>query len=303
MKPALCILAAGIGSRYGGAKQIDPVGPSGERIIDYSIYDALRAGFGPVVFIINRRIEKDFRHALGDRVAERTEVRYAFQELDALPPGYAIPPGRKKPWGTAHAVLAAADVVREPFAALNADDFYGAGAYRAMADFLRGGETSPPAYSLVGFVLRQTLSDHGSVARAVCECDADGYLRGAVERTAIEREGDAAAYTDADGARHALTGDELVSMNFWGFTPRAFDHMHEGFVRFLDGMTNPVKDECYIPTIVDDLVARGKARCRVLRSDDAWFGVTYREDKPRVVRSIQALVDAGAYPANLWEAP
>lgn len=290
-------MAAGMGSRYGGLKQIDPVGPAGETIIDYSIYDALRAGFGKLVFVIRKDIEQAFKETVGARFEKHAPVEYVFQELDKLPAGFTVPEGRTKPWGTTQAVLMAADVIHEPFAVINADDFYGAESYRVLAEHLQSGS---PDYAMVGFVLRNTLSDFGSVARGVCRVNAENYLERIEELTNIERDGEHAKNTDAAGHVTKLTGDEPVSMNFWGFTPEIFPQLREVFDGFLKRSGKELKTESYVPAAVGELITAGKARVKVLRSGDPWFGVTYREDRPRVVDSISKLVDADKYPAALW---
>ena len=290
-------MAAGMGSRYGGLKQIDPVGPNGETIIDYSIYDALRAGFGKLVFIIRQDIEAQFREIIGARFEQRIAVEYVFQELDKLPPGFAVPSGRTKPWGTTHAILMAAESVREPFAAINADDFYGAEGYCLLAQHFASGS---PDYAMVGFILRNTLSDFGSVARGVCRVDDDGFLQTVSELTKIERDGAAAKNTDATGQITRLTGDEAVSMNMWGFTPALFAQLQTGFTAFLKKNGGELKSESYIPSAVNELVVAGRARVKVLRTNDSWFGVTYREDRPRVVENIRQLIARGDYPEKLW---
>jgi len=295
--PTLLVLAAGMGSRYGGLKQIDPVGPAGETIIDYSIFDALRAGFGKLVFVIRRDIEQQFREIVGARFEKRVAVDYVFQALEDIPPRFAVPAGRTKPWGTTQAILLAADAIHEPFAAINADDFYGADGYRSLAGHLTSGS---PDYSMVGFVLRNTLSDFGSVARGVCQVSGDGYLEHIVELTKVERDGNGARNTDAAGTVTKLTGDEPVSMNMWGFTPPVFDQLRERFEKFLEGNSTDLKSECYIPNTVGELVRAGRARVKVLHSRDSWFGVTYREDRPRVVESIRRLIADGLYPESLW---
>jgi UTP-glucose-1-phosphate uridylyltransferase len=296
-QPALVVLAAGMGSRYGGLKQIDPVGPSGETIMDYSIYDALRAGFGKLVFIIRKDIEAPFREIVGSRFEKRIPVEYAFQELTDLPAGFTLPEGRTKPWGTTQAILAATNIVKEPFAVINADDFYGAESYRVLAEQLRAGGSD---YAMVGFILRNTLSDFGGVARGICRADESGYLQQVVEHTDIRRDGNKAVNTDASGNITLLTGDELVSMNFWGFTPAIFTQLQQRFVDFLEKNGAEMKAECYLPNAVNELVLAGKARVRVLRSRDPWFGVTFREDRPAVVDSIARLVAEGKYPSSLW---
>jgi hypothetical protein len=295
--PTLLVLAAGMGSRYGGLKQIDPVGPSGETIMDYSIYDALRAGFGKVVFVIRKDIEEPFRQTIGGRFESRVAVEYAFQELDALPAGFSLPAGRTKPWGTTQAILAAEEKIHEPFAAINADDFYGAESFRALANHL---QANTEDYAMIGFVLRNTLSDFGAVSRGICDKDAQGFLRSIVERTSIERDGAGAKSIDSAGNVTALSGDEDVSMNMWGFTPHIFTQLYDGFVEFLRENGSDLRAECYLPNSVNQLVHAGLARVKVLRSSDAWFGVSYRADRPLVVDSIRQLVDAGRYPERLW---
>jgi NDP-sugar pyrophosphorylase family protein len=295
--PTLLVLAAGMGSRYGGLKQIDPVGPAGETIIDYSIFDALRAGFGKLVFVIRKDIEQQFREIVGARFEKRVSVDYVFQALEDIPPRFTVPAGRTKPWGTTQAILLAENAIHEPFAAINADDFYGADAYRSLAGYLTSGS---PDYSMVGFVLRNTLSDFGSVARGVCRVSDDGYLEHIAELTKVERDGNGARNTDAAGTVTKLTGDEPVSMNMWGFTPQVFDQLRERFEKFLEGNATELKSECYIPNTVGELVRAGQARVKVLHSRDSWFGVTYREDRPRVVESIRGLIAKGIYPEKLW---
>jgi UTP-glucose-1-phosphate uridylyltransferase len=291
-------MAAGMGSRYGGLKQIDPVGPSGETIIDYSIYDALRAGFGKLVFVIRKDIEQAFKDTVGARFEKHAPVEYVFQELENLPPGFTIPEGRTKPWGTTQAVLMAADVIRVPFAVINADDFYGAESYRVLAEHLKSGSQD---FSMVGFILRNTLSDFGSVARGVCRVDGSGYLQTVEELTSVVRHGEHAKNTDPSGKVTELSGDESVSMNMWGFTPDIFNQLRTVFRGFLERSGTELKTESYIPSAVNELLAAGKARVKVLRSSDPWFGVTYREDRPRVVDSIGQLITAGRYSAQLWQ--
>lgn len=297
IKPTLLVLAAGMGSRYGGLKQIDPVGPAGETIIDYSIFDAMRAGFGKLVFVIRKDIEQSFKEIVGARFEKRIPVEYVFQELDKLPPGFSVPAGRTKPWGTTHAILMAEEVVKEPFAAINADDFYGQNAYKVLAQHLTSGS---PDYAMVGFILKNTLSDFGSVARGVSQMDGNDYLTHIVELTKIERDGAGAKNTAPDGKITKLAGDEAVSMNFWGFTPALFPQIKVEFEKFLKKAGTEQKSECYIPATVGELVANGRAKCKVLRSPDSWFGVTYREDRPHVVESIRKLIARGDYPEKLW---
>ncbi|HWE87007.1 MAG TPA: sugar phosphate nucleotidyltransferase [Terracidiphilus sp.] len=298
MQPTLLVMAAGMGSRYGGLKQIDPVGPNGETIIDYSIYDAMRAGFGKLVFVIRKDIEQPFKETVGARFERRIAVEYVFQELDKIPAPFRVPAGRTKPWGTTQAVLMAADAIQEPFAVINADDFYGAESYRVLAEHL---QSDSEDYAMVGFTLRNTLSDFGSVARGVCRVSADGYLEKIEELTSIERDGDGGKNTAPDGTVRELSGDEPVSMNYWGFTPRIFGQLGDVLKGFLQRSGADMKAESYVPMAVGELVAKGEARVKVLRSRDPWFGVTYREDRARVVESIRRLIDAGAYPETLWE--
>ena len=296
-KPTLLVLAAGMGSRYGGLKQIDPVGPAGETIIDYSVFDAMRGGFGKLVFVIRHDIERQFREVIGTRFEKRIAVDYVFQELNKLPAGFSVPTGRTKPWGTTQAILMAEHAVKEPFAAINADDFYGRHAYKVLAQHLTSGTKD---YAMVGFTLKNTLSDHGSVARGVSRTDAHNYLTSIVEMTKIERDGTGAKNVEADGNVTKLNGDEAVSMNFWGFTPALFPQIKVEFEKFLRKAGGEQKSECYIPATVGELVTSGVAKVKVLRSPDSWFGVTYREDRPVVVESIRRLIARGDYPAKLW---
>jgi len=295
--PTLLVLAAGMGSRYGGLKQIEPVGPDGEAIIDYSIYDALRAGFGRVVFVVRKEMENTFKQIISARFEQHIPVEFAFQELDRLPQGFRAPAGRVKPWGTTHAVLMADSIIDDPFAVINADDFYGAEGYRKLAGHLQSGSADQ---AMVGFVLRNTLSEFGTVSRGVCEIDENGFLKGVVELTSIERDGAAARSIDAEGRATSLTGDEIVSMNMWGFTPQIFDPLQERFHKFLELNDSDMKAECYLPASVNQLIVGGQARVKVLRTHDAWFGATYREDHSRVVESISRLIRDGVYPERLW---
>ncbi len=293
----LLVLAAGMGSRYGGLKQVDPVGPNGETIMDYSVYDALRAGFGKIVFVIRRDIERPFKEIVGARFERQMAVEYVYQELTKLPPGFAAPASRQKPWGTGHAMLMAAEAIREPFAAINADDFYGRTSFQLLARHLQSGSTD---YCMVGFVLKNTLSEFGSVARGLCRTNSDDFLESVTELTRVEPDGAVARYTDASGQSHPLTGQETVSMNMWGFIPTVFEHLRREFTAFLEEHVYHDKAEFYIPSAVNTLVAGGRARLKVLRTPDNWFGVTYREDRPRVVESIRRLVGEGVYPEKLW---
>lgn len=294
--PTLLVLAAGMGSRYGGLKQIEPIGPNGETLIDYSIYDALRAGFGKLVFVLRPSFAEQFREKVGARFDKRVQVEYVMQELDMLPAGYSVPEGRTKPWGTTQAILLAEQAIQEPFAAINADDFYGAESFKVLADHLRSGA---PDYAMVGFVLRNTLSKYGSVARGVCQVSEQGYLENVVEMTKITPEGSHAKNTAEDGTVTPLNGDEPVSMNLWGFTPAIFPQLKASFEAFLKSSGSQLKSECYIPNTVNELVHAAEARVRVLHSNDSWFGVTYREDHPHVVDSILKLIGAGVYPERL----
>jgi len=300
MKPTLLILAAGMGNRYGGLKQIDPIGPNGEIIIDYSIYDAIRAGFGKLVFIIRHYFEDAFKEKIGNKFDGIVETAYAYQELDAALEGFVLPPDRKKPWGTGHATLMGRDFIEEPFAVINADDYYGIDSFKMMADFLCGHEVSATAYAMVGFQLRNTLSEYGSVARGVCYCDGDDYLSDIFERKGVEKHGNGARYFDKDGTEHLLTGDEVVSMNLWGFHQSVFEHTSAKFKDFLKEHGNDPKAELFIPTVIDDLVESGKVKVKVLPTHDTWFGVTYKEDREIAERCIRKLIADGLYPEKLW---
>jgi dTDP-glucose pyrophosphorylase len=300
MKPSIVILAAGIGSRYGSLKQIDQVGPSGETIIDYSIFDALRAGFGDVIFVIRKSIEEEFKEALLKRWESRVDVGYVFQELGDVPAGFQVPAERTKPWGTSHAVLAAEKKIVGPFAVINADDFYGAGAFKVMADFLLKAGSKENAYSLVGYELSSTLCEHGSVARGVCQADDQGMVVDIVERVHIEKTPRGIFFKDDQGQLAPFRGNEIVSMNFWGFTPTFFGFIKRAFENFLrENLKNP-KAEIFIPLVINKLVKNGQVTVKVLGTMEKWFGVTYREDKPRVREELTKLVAAGVYPKKLW---
>lgn len=300
MKPTLIVLAAGMGSRYGGIKQIDAVGPDGEAILDYSVYDALRADFGRVVFVIRKDIETEFRRMVGSRFESFVDVSYVFQELDDVPGTFKPTQDRKKPWGTAHAVWVCRNVVAEPFAVINADDFYGSGSYRTLSRALSAETPDSIHYAMVGFVLRKTLSPNGSVSRAICEVDDHHTLTRIVEHKKLFPRGEAAVSVRPDGTEDVLTGDELVSMNMFGFTPSAFDFIEAGFTEFLDRAGNDPTSEYYIPDVVDTLIRTGSASMSVLRSEEQWFGVTYREDKPVVEQELLRRAAEGAYPRPLW---
>lgn len=299
MKPTLLILAAGMGSRFGGLKQVEPVGPNGEAIIDYTIYDAIRAGFGKVVFVIREHFADAFKEKFNQKLNGKIQVEYVFQELDKLPEGFTLPEGREKPWGTAHAILVAKDVINEPFCAINADDFYGKGAYEVMADFLRNSKTDNE-FAMIGYRLKNTLSDHGSVSRGICTVNEKHELINIVETTKIFKRGDSAYSVDESGNETPLTGNEPVSMNFWGFKPSLFRVLESKFVDFLKTEINKPKSEMYIPSVVFEMIQEGTAHVKVLEADSPWFGVTYKEDKPVVVEKIKSLINQGVYPEKLW---
>jgi len=305
MKPkklTLVVMAAGMGRRYGGLKQIEPIGPNGEIALDYAVYDALRAGFGKVVFVVRREHRDLFREQIGKRIEAHVETDYVYQELDNLPQGFAPPAGREKPWGTGHAVLYCADAVGGPFGVVNADDFYGPGSYVALAKYLSGvseARKPPLQFCMVAFMLQNTLSPHGAVARGVCETDADGFLENIRERTRIRADGDAIV-DESDGAAEMLNPRALVSMNMWGFTPAVFSRLRDAFVGFLQEKGSDPKAEFYLPESVGAMVAEGVARVAVLPSAEQWFGMTYRDDRVHVEQRICGLLEAGVYPEKLW---
>lgn len=299
MKPTLLILAAGMGSRYGGLKQVDPVGPAGEAIIDYSIHDAIQAGFGKVVFVIRESFAKDFKEKFDSSLKGKIETEYVYQEMESfVPDPSTISPERKKPWGTAHAVLVAKDVIQEePFVVINADDFYGPQSYVLLEKYLSS--ASENDYSMVGYQLDKTLSDHGYVSRGVCETDKNDLLQTVVERTHIEKTNGRIITRIDENTQMELTGNEVVSMNIWGFMPSFFDYLEQYFLEFIQtNATNP-KGEFYIPFVVNELIRNDKIKLKVLESKDLWFGVTYQEDKALAVSSIQRLIDQGVYPEKL----
>jgi len=301
MRPTLLVLAAGIGSRYGGMKQVDSFGPSGETITDYSIYDALKAGFEKIVFVISPAMEEEFRTSYIKKFPEGLRVDYVTQSIDDIPEGFDLPKERVKPWGTAHAVLMAKDAIREPFAVINADDFYGRESYRIIHDFLvRTAEEVPGQYCMVGFELRKTISEHGSVARGICRVNEHGFLTGITERTKVLSRDGRIVYEDTDGSLHPLDPLDTVSMNLFGFTPDFFDHIEAHFEHFIGEHIQDPKAELYIPAVVDHLINRGEARMSVLNTPESWFGVTYKEDKPKVLEMIRELVDRKVYPESLW---
>ena len=300
MKPTLLVLAAGMGSRYGGLKQMDQFGPSGETIIDYSIYDARRCGFEKVVFIIRRDMEEDFKRNMVAKYEDKIEVHLAFQELNDIPAGFKVPAERKKPWGTAHAIWVAHRAVKEPFAVINADDFYGKGSYQILYDFLSEKDNEALEYCIIGYQLSKTLSEHGHVSRGVCQTDDDGFLQSIVERTKIYKTDGGAQYEDENGALHSIDGNTPVSMNMMGFSPSIFGYLEKYFYDFLKEHGNDPKAEYLLPTVIDRLIREGVARVKVLPTNESWFGVTYKEDKPVVIEKIGQLVAAGMYPSPLW---
>lgn len=299
-KPSLLILAAGMGSRYGGLKQIDPIGPSGEAIIEYSMHDAIKAGFGKIVFVIRQSFEQDFKDMIGDKLDGLCEVHYVYQELEKSIGDFALPETRKKPWGTGHAILVAADVINEPFAVINADDFYGDYSYKAIAKYLTE-KADENDYCMVGYTLNNTLSENGSVARGICQCDQDMSLQEVVEHTDICVKDGELIGIDSDGNQQILTGKEIASMNLWGFGPSIFAHLKTQFADFLKARGQEEKSEFYIPSVVDSLISQSMAKVKVLTSEASWFGVTYPGDKATVVAQIANLVEKGLYPENLWK--
>ena len=300
MKPTLFVLAAGMGSRYGALKQLDGLGPNGETIMDYSIYDAIRAGFGKVVFVIRRVFEADFREKIVSKYIDRFPVELVFQELDNLPAGFKVPEGREKPWGTNHAVLMGKDVINEPFAVINADDYYGRESFQVLADYLKSIEGTEGKYAMVGYRVSNTLSESGSVARGVCETNEQGFLTKVTERTKILREEDGVIRFIEEDGKTALDENTPVSMNMWAFTPDYFRYSEQCFVEFLKEHGNELKSESYIPSLVDELIHFGKATCRVLDTPSRWFGVTYATDRPQVVEKFAQLVKDGVYPSPLF---
>ncbi|HEY5779928.1 MAG TPA: sugar phosphate nucleotidyltransferase [Terrimicrobiaceae bacterium] len=300
-KQTLLVLAAGMGSRYGGLKQVDPMGPSGETLLDYSVFDAVQAGFDRVVFIIRRDIEEEFREKVGARYKGNVPVDYAFQQLDFLPNGFSVPADRKKPWGTAHAVWCAREAITEPFAAINADDFYGRETYEVIGRFLKAAQPEGANFAMAGYRLDHTLSEHGSVARGVCQVDSNRRLITISECTGIERADGEIVQKEADGSAQKFRGDEPVSMNFWGLTPAIFPLVEEQLVAFLSTSSSDPKAECYIPEAIGALIARDQATLDVLPTNADWFGVTYREDKPQVMQALKKLHSEAAYPTPLWK--
>jgi UTP-glucose-1-phosphate uridylyltransferase len=299
MKPTLLILAAGMGSRFGGLKQIEPVGPNGETIVDYSVYDAIRTGFGKIIFVVRESFAEPFKKIFDPKFKDKIEVEYVFQELENLPRGYNLPKDRVKPWGTAHAILVTREFINEPFCALNADDFYGFNAFKAMANFLSR-SNDPDVYAMVGYKLLNTLSDFGSVSRGVCTVDENNMLQKIVETTKIFKKDNKIVSVEPDGNENILTGNESVSMNMWGFQPSLFEKLEEKISIFLENHIHELKSEIFIPSVVFDIIQEGKARVKVLKADSPWFGVTYKEDTPRVIERINKLIEEGQYPKKLF---
>lgn len=300
MKPSLVILAAGMGSRYGGTKQLDPVGPNGECLLDYAVYDAHKAGFGKVIFLIKTSMEEEFKSNVGSRYDENIEIAYAYQELDAIPTGFTVPESRTKPWGTAHAVMVTEGIVNEPFAVINADDYYGYSSYASMYKTLSTWENDSNEFAMVGFKVENTLSEHGHVARGVCSVS-DGYLETITERTKVESLDGKIVYTNENNEHTEILPGTVVSMNFWGFAPdTAYPIFMEQFTAFLEKQVNNPKAEFYIPTMVDYAIRSGRARVQVLESEEKWFGMTYKEDKDTVRDNIRKKIRVGMYPENLF---
>lgn len=305
-KPALVIMAAGMGSRYGGLKQIDPVGPTGEIIMEYSVYDALKSGFGKIVFVIKKDLEALFRERVGRKIEPHAEVEYVFQDPADLPAGFTLPPDRQKPWGTGQAVLACREAINGPFAVLNADDFYGRSSFQTLADFLATARDGNGVgnYAMVGYVLENTLTENGHVARGVCSVDEAGYLTAVTERIRIVRFADGVKFSEDGGQTWTvIPPGSLVSMNMWGFTPGLFAELADRFSRFLRENVNNPTAEFFIPSAVGALLAEGRATVKVLPTAEQWFGVTYQQDRESVIQSVRALIERGFYPANLWSNP
>ena len=301
MKKTLVVLAAGIGSRYGGLKQMDPVGPSGEFILDYSVYDAIKAGFNKIVFVISQNIEADFKETIGKRISAQIEVDYVIQSLEDLPEEFSVPADRTKPWGTGHAVFACRNAVNEPFAVINGDDFYGQESYKLLADSLEASKDDQSIFAMVGYKLSNTVSEHGSVARGVCSVDDNSKLTTVVERTHIEAVDGNIRYQDEDDSWHDLSGNELASMNLWGFKPSLFTTLETEFLKFLQESGNELKSEFFVPSVVNTLINANAISVDVLATSSPWFGVTYAADKPIVVAKIQKLIEDGLYPTSLWD--
>jgi len=300
--PTLLVLAAGMGSRYGSLKQVDPIGPSGETIIDYSIYDAIRAGFGKVIFVIRKSFEQDFRNIYITKLRPIIPVSYVFQEIENISSDIQIPAGRTKPWGTVHAVLMAKNVIHEPFAVINGDDFYGSGAFEIMANYLNALKSDlQTQFAMVGYQVGNTLSDYGSVSRGICKADKNDFLLSITERTKIQFSGGKIVYLNTDETEVFIKNETLVSMNFWGLTPEFFKQAEDSFEKFLKINRNSLQAEFYIPTCIDNMISEKTANVKVLKCADKWFGVTYKEDKPIVIEKLTKLIESGVYPAKLWK--
>ncbi len=301
MKPTLLILAAGMGSRYGGLKQIEPVGKNGETIIDYSIYDAINSGLNKIVFVVRKDIEKEFRDIIGKKYEDKISVDYTFQELSDIPNDFNVPKGRTKPWGTGHAILCARALIDSNFAVINGDDFYGKESFQALADYLNNVDKKSNDYAIVAYKLQNTLSEHGHVSRGVCSTNSENYLKNIVEYTRIIKSGERISSIDEYDAEVELSGNEYVSMNMFGFTPEIFTHLDREFNEFLIEKAGDAKSEFFIPTVVNNLIKSGIARVKALQTNSAWLGVTYQEDKEHVIKSIASLIDNKQYPQNLLE--
>lgn len=301
MKPTLLILAAGMGSRYGGLKQLDGIGPHGETIMDYSIYDAIKAGFGKVVFVIRKSFEKEFNELIIKKFKNLIDVEVVFQDLDKIPEGYTYSPRREKPWGTNHAVLMAKDVIHEPFGVINADDFYGKESFEILSNFLQSVTDKKNEYCMIGYRVENTLSENGPVSRGICIVNENNELMEVVERTSIQEKGGAIIYLDENGREVSISPETIVSMNMWGFTPDYFDYSLEYFKKFLEENSQNIKAEFYIPTVVNQLIHEKKIVCKVLNTPSKWFGVTYAEDKPQSVLKINELIRKGIYPEKLFD--
>ncbi|MBN2039783.1 MAG: NTP transferase domain-containing protein [Spirochaetes bacterium] len=300
MEPVLLVLAAGMGSRFGGLKQIVPIGENGETIIDYSIFDAVRAGFSGVYFVIRKDIEKEFREVIGRKYEKRINVEYIFQDLQNIPENFQIPHNRTKPWGTGHAILCAGTKIKGPFAVINGDDFYGSDAFQVLADYFSNTGDVHESYAIVAYILKNTLSDFGTVSRGVCSLDQNDSLENIIEHTNIQKSGNKIQSTDNSGHITELTGNEYVSMNLFGFNKTIFDHLSLQFTDFLHNNIDNIKSEFYIPTVVNNLIKSGHSKVKVLQSKSKWLGITYQEDKEHVINKIKELTDYNEYPKNLW---
>jgi UTP-glucose-1-phosphate uridylyltransferase len=301
MKPTLLVLAAGIGSRYGGLKQIDPVSENGETIIDFSVFDAMKSGFNTAVFVIRKDIEQDFRDIIGKKFEKIINVEYVFQKLDDIPSNFKVPDNRTKPWGTGQAILCAHSVIKTPFAVINGDDFYGRDSFQILSDFLTNIDLKSNEYAIAAYILQNTLSEHGYVSRGVCTLENDSYLKNITEYTKIRKINEKIITTIENGTNYELNGKEYVSMNMFGFTPGIFDHLKREFHDFLKNKADDLKAEFFIPSVVSNLIQSKQAKVRVLRSNSVWLGITYQEDKEFVKNSIKSLIDKGVYPKNLWK--